>query len=103
MGRNPIDVVIEKGPWIVLIQRVQSLAGFGRGQRRRRRLLHVLIELGLNVHVSMSAGARNVAANERVPVHLPDLFDLCEITRYVLCECKATPGHPTWEHDIDDH
>src|SRR6266550_1627198 len=100
---DAINVVIEECPWIVLIQWVQSFAGFGRSQRRRRRLLHVIVELGLNVHVSMSAGARKVAANERIPIHFSDFLDLREVARYVLCECKATPRHPAGEYHIDDH
>src|SRR5207247_3855629 len=66
-------------------------------------LVPALLVLALTVHASMSAGARNVAANERIPIHFSDFLDLREVTRYVLCECKATPGHPAGEHHIDDH
>src|SRR6266550_6633618 len=77
---DAINVVIEERPRVPLIQRVQSLAGFRCSQRGGRSLLHIVNELGLHIYVGVGAGTGNVAANERVPVHLSNFFYLREIT-----------------------
>src|SRR6266550_2758043 len=100
---DAINVVIEERPWIVLIQRVQSLAGFRCSQRGGCGLLHVIVELSLNVHVRVRAGARHVAANKSVPVHFSNLFDLREITGDVLGQCESAPWHPTGKYHVNDH
>ncbi|MDX6577988.1 MAG: hypothetical protein QOE96_3941 [Blastocatellia bacterium] len=100
---DAINVVIEECPWIVFIQWVQPLARFRVGQRGGCGLLHVIVELSLNVHVRVRAGARHVAANKSVPVHLSNFFYLREITRDILGQCESAPWHPTGKHHVDDH
>src|SRR5262245_60973658 len=51
----------------------------------------------------MIAGACNMATDEYVPIHLSDLFDLLEVTGYVLGQRKSTPRHPAREDNIDHH
>jgi hypothetical protein len=44
-----------------------------------------------------------VASHKSVPIHFSDLLNLREVSGDILSECKATPGHPSREHNINDH
>jgi hypothetical protein len=103
LGRDAIDIVVEDRPRVALVEWIQTVPGRGRGQRRGGRLLDIAIELGLQLDVRVGAGARDVAADQRVPLEPLDLLDLRELGGDVLRQREAPPRHPAREHDVDDH